>query len=59
MLVRLAVACPKCGRSPNLRVFRSAVEKHAQDDPDEPVQTHKCTGCGEVYVITAKAYQVT
>lgn len=57
MLIRLAVECPECGRRPNLRIFRSALEKHRDDDPETPVQTHQCTGCGEVYVITARAFQ--
>lgn len=56
-LLRLAVECPRCKRPPNRRIFPRTREKHLQDLPDEPVDTHSCTGCGEVYVIPARAYQ--
>jgi len=56
-LFRLAVQCPKCGRAPNRRVFPAAVAKHWDDPPDTPIETHRCSGCGEVYLITARAYQ--
>lgn len=56
-LLRLAAHCPKCLRPPNCRIFPATAAKHRLDDPDEPVETHQCTGCGEIYVITARAFQ--
>lgn len=56
-LIRLAVTCPRCGRSPNLRIFRAALGAYRDSPPDEPVGTIQCIGCREVYVVTARAYQ--
>ena len=53
-LLSLAIVCPACGKRPNIRVFPLARQKHAHDD--EPMATLRCR-CGEVYVITAKAYR--
>ena len=55
-LLSLATKCPACGKPPNLRLFPLAQRKHASQSDDEPVATHRCR-CGEVYVITAKAYR--
>ena len=57
-LLCLRVRCPRCNRAPNRRIFPRTVSLYAPVDPAEPVDSHKCTGCGEVYVITAAAYHV-
>ncbi len=55
-LLSLAIKCPSCSARPNIRVFPSTRQKHAHDDDDEPMATLRCR-CGEVYVITSKAYK--
>ena len=56
-LLSLAVKCPACGRRPNQRIFPAAKAKYADDPDDAPVVTWRCQKCGEVSIITAKAYK--
>ena len=56
-LLVLAIKCSRCGTRPNKRIFPKTREKYLGDDDEEPIDTMRCTGCGEVYVITAKAYK--
>lgn len=58
------VRCPRCGAPPRVRVTRRQVDKWAQDNPRELVQTYQCSferfpgrKCGTIYGISAGAIQ--
>jgi hypothetical protein len=58
-LLRLATACPYCGARPGLRVTDQMVEDTRRHPPDQRLGTYQCQRrkCGEVYELTAAAYQ--
>lgn len=58
-LLRLAVACPVCGRVPRLRVPDGRAERYDQDPPDAVVITYEChvRRCGTRYPITVQAFR--
>ena len=55
-LLVLAIKCPRCGKRPAVRISESERERKMDEDDDETVMSYKCR-CGEVYVMTAKAYK--
>lgn len=55
-LLLLDAQCPRCNRRPPFRIFPREKELHAEEPPEEMVKTVRCR-CGEVYILTAQAYQ--
>lgn len=52
----LALRCA-CGTRPNWRILPAEREKYL-DEPDEKVVgTWRCQGCGELHLVSAKAYK--
>ncbi len=58
-LLRLAASCPRCGSRPALRVTEQMVQAIRGESPDAQIGTYQCQrrGCGEIYTLTARAYQ--
>ena len=51
------VVCRRCGKPPALRIPLSERNAKRHVDDDQLILTYKCTHCGEMYAITAKAYK--
>ncbi len=56
-LLSLAIKCSQCGKRPAVRISTAEREQKQKEPDDAIVLSYQCRGCGEVYVITAKAYK--
>ena len=56
-LLLLDFECNRCGTKPNLRIFSQTRERYLDADDSESVKTWRCGHCGEVHIITARAYK--
>ena len=56
-LLTLDTKCGRCGSRPKQRIFPKTRERYLDDDDDDLISTWQCQGCGEVHVLTAKAYK--
>ncbi len=56
-LLVLDIKCSRCGKRPGLRISSIEREKKMNEADDATILSYKCRHCGEVYVITAKAYK--
>ena len=54
-LIRLAVACPNCGRREARRVAAWRLELYRAQPRDRVTDTVRCR-CGEVYPVRVEAY---
>lgn len=58
-LLHLAVACPRCGAPPALRVTRAMVGAAAALPAQERLGTYRChrRRCGTIFALPAAAFQ--
>lgn len=59
-LLRVSASCPRCGSRPALRITPEAAEAARGKPPDTRLGTFQCQRkkCGEIYDLTARAYQM-
>ena len=51
------VECPRCHRKPALRISVLEQSEKMKQRDDLEVLSYRCRHCGEMYIITAKAYK--
>jgi uncharacterized protein YbaR (Trm112 family) len=56
-LLRPDVRCPRCRRTPRMRICESERAAHLLDAPTKLLGTLQCHNCDEVYPVTSAAYQ--
>lgn len=58
-LLRVAASCPRCGSRPALRITPGTAAAAREQPPNTRMGTYRCQrrGCGEIYDLTARAYQ--